>query len=943
MSSSSEPAGKSASDPPGLASPVAKHGQEWFRDLAELSSDWFWEQDADFRFTALEGEMHARTGLVAQTTLGKRRWELGILGVSEKGWQAHRAALACHETFRDFNYQYVNKDGAIRSLSVSGKPVFDAAGRFVGYRGIGRDVTDQKHAEAAQLQARRDVEQLNAALQERIAETQRQAALLRENGDRFRDWAEQASDWFWEQDAEFRFAPISGDNDAKWAFAPHYLDGKRRWELDIIGVGEDQWRAHRELLLRHEPFHDFVYQRVNGGKLRWVSVSGKPVFAADGSFAGYRGIGRDITEQKRAETTLRDSEHRLLALLELSTDWYWVQDEQYRLRRREGAVLDREGLPAEPDLGKTHWELDYFNMTAADWAAHRLILTRREEFRNLLLARRAADGKVRWARLSGRPLYDAGGTFMGYHGVGQGVTGQVQAELALRESEAQLRLVTDNVPAAIGYIDRDLVLRFTNRGFRNLFDADPLSAIGRHMREVMGPEQFDEVEQHFNKVMAGQSVTYRRTDGSAGAAPRVFNVDLVPHRSEDNAIAGCYALATDITVSEQARELILGLERLFTSALEATTDLMALYGWDGRRLTIERFNPALRNFYEQRFPGVRIAEWIGLPLDAFLGTVGDLSAETAAQRIAPFLRAAQTAKVLHYRSEIASPTGPQQCDALLVPITDATGQVTHLFYRGADITEVVRQEQQLLRLNQELERKVAERTAELSAANRELEAFAYSVSHDLRTPLRGIDGFSELLTETKGDHLDDEGREYLRRIRRGIQRMGGIIDDLLRLSRVTRGQIRRETVNLSALAAEIAANLQRQAAGRSVDWRLQKGVTVMADTGLMRVVLENLLGNAWKYTRDSKAPVIEFAAARGDGGLEFLVRDNGAGFDMAYAGKLFQAFQRLHGAREFEGSGIGLATVARVVQRLGGRIRAEGVVGAGAVIHVFLPDQGANG
>jgi PAS domain S-box-containing protein len=653
------------------------------------------------------------------------------------------------------------------------------------------------------------------------------------------------------------------------------------------------------------------------------------------------GAGHAATGRAPGAETLSEGERRQRALLELSYDWYWVQDEHYRFTVREGVVLERNAFPPADDLGKTLWDVGYLNMDEAAWAAHRDLLARREEFRNLLLKRRNRDGESRWARLSGRPLYDADGTFIGYHGIGHGVTAEVEAEIALRDSEAQLRLLTDSVPVAISYVDRDWVLRFVNRGFLDMFGHHAGARVGIRLQDSMGEAIFREVEPHFRRVFDGESVSYRRSDAGLDGRFRTINVNLVPRRGDDGGVIGCYTVSMDVSSIEQAEAKIRVLERSFTSALEATTDMMAMYRREGGELIIEQFNAALRRFYEERFPGIRIADWIGRSIEAFLRTAIGLAPEALDQRMVPFRRAAATGQVVRYRSSIESPSGLQQRDALLVPITDGEGRVTHLFYRGADITELAQKEQELVRLNAELERKVTARTAELSTANRELEAFAYSVSHDLRAPLRGIDGFSNLLLENSGDRLGADGMANVQRIRKGILRMGALIDDLLQLSRVTRGKFTRERVDLSALAREVAADLQRQAIARRVDWRLAGDVTAVADPGLMRVVLENLLGNAWKYTRDSAAPVIEFAAERKADGVEFCVRDNGAGFDMAYAGKLFKAFQRLHGQKEFEGTGIGLATVGRIAERHGGRVRAYGEPGKGAVIHVFLPDEGA--
>ena len=239
------------------------------------------------------------------------------------------------------------------------------------------------------------------------------------------------------------------------------------------------------------------------------------------------------------------------------------------------------------------------------------------------------------------------------------------------------------------------------------------------------------------------------------------------------------------------------------------------------------------------------------------------------------------------------------------------------------------------------EREIQRSTAELQAANQELEAFSYSVSHDLRAPLRAIDGFSMALLEDCADKLDETGRDYLDRVRAATQRMGHLIDDMLALSRITRAEMRHEVVNLSDIANQVLAELQKSDADRKIELHVQPGLIAEGDARLLRIVLENLLGNAWKYTgRQSKA-CIEFGATGNKDGIddfrEYFVRDNGAGFDMVYDDKLFGAFQRLHPAADFPGTGVGLATVQRVIHRHGGRVRGEGKPGEGATFYFSLP------
>jgi signal transduction histidine kinase len=230
----------------------------------------------------------------------------------------------------------------------------------------------------------------------------------------------------------------------------------------------------------------------------------------------------------------------------------------------------------------------------------------------------------------------------------------------------------------------------------------------------------------------------------------------------------------------------------------------------------------------------------------------------------------------------------------------------------------------------ELELKVQERTEQLEAANKELEAFSYSVSHDLRAPLRAMDGFSQALLEDYGPQLDEKGKDFLDRVRSAAQRMAELIDNLLALSQVSRSELIREPVNLSALARSVASDLKQTEPGREVEFAVANDVLVEGDSKLLLIVMDNLLGNAWKFSSKHSRARVEFGVAAKNGETIYYVRDNGAGFDMAHAGKLFRAFQRLHQANEFQGTGIGLATVGRIIHRHGGRVWAEGEVEKGA-------------
>ncbi|WP_239027761.1 sensor histidine kinase [Geomonas subterranea] len=271
------------------------------------------------------------------------------------------------------------------------------------------------------------------------------------------------------------------------------------------------------------------------------------------------------------------------------------------------------------------------------------------------------------------------------------------------------------------------------------------------------------------------------------------------------------------------------------------------------------------------------------------------------------------------------------------PLHNKEGQVVGLFGIARDVTQSRRMAEELRLLNEDLERRVAERTARLEAAMKEQEAFSYSVSHDLRGPLRHINSYGAILLEEFGPALEPEARGYLERIRTSSKRMGDLIDDLLELSRIGRSELNKATVSLSDLAFGIGCKLQDAEPARRVDLLIEPGMQVQGDRLLLELMLENLVGNAWKYSSIRERARIEFGCCRHDGADAFFIKDNGVGFDMAYQDKLFGAFQRLHGA-EFEGTGIGLATVKRIVERHGGTVWANGVVDQGATVYFTMPN-----
>jgi PAS domain S-box-containing protein len=364
-----------------------------------------------------------------------------------------------------------------------------------------------------------------------------------------------------------------------------------------------------------------------------------------------------------------------------------------------------------------------------------------------------------------------------------------------------------------------------------------------------------------------------------------------------------------------------GLEQLM-ALIDHTSAVIYMRDADGHYLLVNRE-------YERLF-GLRREDIVGLTdHDLFPGPIAD-------EFRANDLRAIARGVPVQMEEQAPSDDGMRTYVTVKFPLADETGRSYAVCGISTDITERKHAEEEVRRLNDELELRVRQRTAELEASTRELDSFAYSVSHDLRAPLRSLEGFSQVLLEDYADTMAEEAQQYLRRIQANVNRMAQMIDDLLHLSRATRTQLRRERTDLTELAGEVAAELATQDPGRSVELDIADGLVALGDPHLIRLVLQNLLGNAWKFTAHRDHPVIRMSAHRQDGVDVFTVRDNGAGFDMSFAHKMFDPFQRLHSIAEFEGTGIGLAIVHRIIVRHGGQVRADGAPGQGATFRFSL-------
>jgi PAS domain S-box-containing protein len=408
---------------------------------------------------------------------------------------------------------------------------------------------------------------------------------------------------------------------------------------------------------------------------------------------------------------------------------------------------------------------------------------------------------------------------------------------------------------------------------------------------------------------------------------RILDVEIAAHTLQFRSGPAVLVVVHDVTERKRAEAALRQSDARHRAIVDAALDCVITMDGDGR---VIEFNPAAERTF-----GYRKREVFGRPLaDLIIAT--DL--RRAHRDGLACHHATGELKVLGRRIEMRAvrSDGSEFLVELAMAKIPGDGEELYTGYLR-DITERKQSEDAQRALNTELEQRVSRRTAELQAALDELEAFSYSVSHDLLAPLRSIAGFSQALVEDAGPMLSGENRTHLDRIRTATHRMGQLIDDLLRLSKVSRGEMTREPVNLGELAVRIANELDRRADGHVPAVTIAPALVAMGDPRLLRILLENLLDNAWKFTGRQPNAQVEIGSNDGpDGSTIFYVRDNGVGFDASYAAKLFTPFQRLHAASDFPGTGIGLATVRRIVHRHGGHVWAEGAPGRGACVSFTL-------
>jgi PAS domain S-box-containing protein len=644
---------------------------------------------------------------------------------------------------------------------------------------------------------------------------------------------------------------------------------------------------------------------------------------------------QDISERKRAEVALLENYQRINLILEAIPHKVWTAEANGRSSYSNQNLLKYVGLSLA-EMNEAGWAVylhpEDLQGTVAQWE---MSLKTEQHFEAICRLKRD-DGFYRWHLSTAHPVYNQSGQLILWVGTNTDIHEMKLAQDRLKESEARFRSMAEQAPIMIWVTDAVGKLTYLNQRFLAFIDF-PSGVLSQSSRfHGVNPEDAEGVQRAWEESLQQQrdfEMTYRqrRYDGEE----RWVLSTGAPTYSADGEFLGMVGTMIDITDQKRMKE---ALEAEVTSRTTALQESMTLMHSIVENVPSMIF---LKEANELRF---KLFNKVGRELIGFTET--DYLDKTDYDFFSPeqadfFVeKDRQTLNGLNLvdipEESIKTATGEiHLLHTKKVPILDKHGKPAYLLGVSEDITEFKKAQDQIISLNQKLQ----EQVQTISAANKALESFSYSVSHDLRAPLRSIDGYSQVVLENYSEQLDDTGKHYLQRVREGSQQMAKLIDDMLNLSRLSRSELKKEEVNLSEIVRSIAQELQVSEPQRQVEFKIEMGLLAQADKRLMQSVLQNLLDNAWKFTSRHAQALIEFGKMEypdQSGQGVYFMRDDGAGFDMSYADKLFGTFQRLHDASEFTGTGIGLASAQRIINRHGGEIWAESEVEQGATFYFTL-------
>ena len=874
-----------------------RRSEQQLADAQRLSHLGSWEWDIGADTVTASAELHRIFGVGPEELDATYEGILGMVHPDDREAYGKeiRDALAERGSY-DNCHRIVRPDGTVRTLHSRGTVTVDETGAPRSIFGTCQDVTERTQAE----EALRESEKLFRA-------TFNQAAV---------GIAHTGLDGRWLR-VNHKFCEILGYSEVE-------LMG-----LDIKDITHpDDWErsdTYLQLMLDGELGSYSLEKRYlhKDGSTVWVHITVSMVHDPDGRNLFHVGVVEDITARKKIEADLQESAKRLKKAQEIAHLGSWELDVDGNILTWSDEVYRIFGLRPQEFRATYEAFLEVVHpddRPAVNAAYSGSLREGRDAYEIEHRIVRRSTGEIRYVHEKCEHTRNETGRVVRSVGMVHDITERRKVEEALREEKEKFALAYQAMPSVL------VIASLADGRYIEVNEAFERS-IGYRRDEVIGRPS---VELNVWQNPEDRAMVLRML----AEGTKVRNLEIGFRSKSGAIIIGLYSaeiieigaercllsLVNDITARKKMEEeLRLGEER-YRRLYNQTPVMLHSIDDDGRLVSVSDYWLETLGYERREVLGRRTTEFLT-----------ESSRHYATEAVLPDFFLTGSCKEVPY--QFVKKNG-EVLDVLLSAIAERNdeGEVVRSLAVMVDVTDRKRAEEEIEQLNTDL----AARAIALENANRELEAFSYSVSHDLRKPLTVISGYSQVIRETCGADLDKQCRGYLQEIQEGTLRMNELIDALLRFSSLTRSELRLKTVDFSGIATTVAAELALAEPGRRVQFRIAEGITANGDAGLLRVVLENLLGNAWKYTATQEAAVIEFGVTDIDHKAACFVRDNGTGFDMAYAEQLFIPFQRLPGAGAFKGHGIGLATVERIIRRHGGRIWAEGEPGKGATFYFTL-------
>jgi PAS domain S-box-containing protein len=746
--------------------------------------------------------------------------------------------------------------------------------------------------------------------------------------EKYRIISDNSDDWIYWVAPDEHLRYVSPACERVTGYSPEEFVKRPELNHEII-VESDQKKVkqHHQFAISDTIPHELEYRiKTKSGELRWISHTCSPIFNEEGEFIGRRGTNRNITEHKLQEEQLYESEFRFNKLYQNGPFGMVMADREFRFKSANPTFCSILGYNCEEIINYTFKDVTHPDDLAKDVANVRKLMDQEIPVYKTEKRYVRKDGQIIWGSLTVTANYDSEGQFLYNLGIIEDITPRKHAEESLKLLNE--RISTATKASQVGIWDWDIR--------NNLLDWDEqmYALYGLNKTEFkvayeawlngLHPDDRDFCHEETNRALSGEKdydTEFRVIwpNGSTHwlkAAGQVFF-------DENNSPIRMVGVNYDITERKQIEKTLQESEEKFRKAFATNPDA----------ITITRFSDGMyvsvNNGFTQIF-GFTEEETIGkTPFDINMWHNPEDRKQFVAELKGKGL-------VENFEAKLCTKNGTLKDTLVSATLLELDGN-THILSTTKDITDRKKTENDIKELNETLERRVEERTNQLKEANQELEAFSYSVSHDLRAPLRHINGFVDLLTEKYTDLLPEKGRHYLDVIVDSSKQMAALIDDLLQFSRTGRKEMQETNLDMNQVLQEAIGQMNPDIETRKIEWDIAQLPTIQGDHSLLRMVWQNLLSNAIKFTKEKEKAHIQIGCTYDEYEFTFFVRDNGAGFDMRFANKLFGVFQRLHTAKEFEGTGIGLANVRRIILKHGGRTWAESQINEGATFYFTLP------